>query len=48
AAELGLGSTTVWEHLSRAESTVMNALFDRFADGEPVGAVRERDRTDSA
>jgi len=30
ADELGLGSTTVWEHLSRAESTVMNALFDRF------------------
>lgn len=32
ADELGLGSTTVWEHLSRAESSVMNALFDRFAD----------------
>jgi predicted DNA binding protein len=47
AAELGLGSTTVWEHLSRAESAVMNALFDRFADGEPVGAVREADRSDS-
>jgi hypothetical protein len=30
AEEIGLGSTTVWEHLSRAESTVMNALFDRF------------------
>ena len=30
ADEIGLGSTTVWEHLSRAESTVMNALFDRF------------------
>lgn len=30
ADELGLGSTTVWEHLSRAESTVMGALFDRF------------------
>ncbi|MFW6317486.1 MAG: helix-turn-helix domain-containing protein [Halorubrum sp.] len=30
ADEVGLGSTTVWEHLSRAESTVMNALFDRF------------------
>lgn len=30
ADELGLGSTTVWEHLSRAESSVMNALFDRF------------------
>ncbi|WP_280586846.1 helix-turn-helix domain-containing protein [Halorubrum sp. Boch-26] len=45
ADELGLGSTTVWEHLSRAESTVMNALFDRFeaqvgpenrGDGEPA------------
>jgi hypothetical protein len=47
AAELGLGSTTVWEHLSRAESSVMNALFERFADGEPVGAVSKRDRTDS-
>ena len=32
AAELGLASTTVWEHLSRAESTVMNALFDRFEE----------------
>lgn len=32
ADELGLGSTTVWEHLSRAESTVMNALFDRFEE----------------
>jgi len=30
AAELSLGSTTVWEHLSRAESTVMNALFEQF------------------
>jgi predicted DNA binding protein len=30
AEDLGLGSTTVWEHLSRAESTIMNALFDRF------------------
>jgi predicted DNA binding protein len=30
AEEVGLSSTTVWEHLSRAESTVMNALFNRF------------------
>ncbi|WP_418286304.1 helix-turn-helix domain-containing protein [Halorubrum sp. DTA46] len=30
AGELELGTTTVWEHLSRAESTVMDALFDRF------------------
>ncbi|GAB7009278.1 helix-turn-helix domain-containing protein [Halorubrum trueperi] len=34
ADALGLGSTTVWEHLSRAESTVMNALFDRFEGAE--------------
>jgi len=46
AAELGLGSTTVWEHLSRAESAVMNALFDRFAEGEPAGTVRGADQTD--
>ncbi|WP_144922650.1 helix-turn-helix domain-containing protein [Halorubrum salsamenti] len=32
AEELDLGSTTVWEHLSRAESTVMSALFDRFEE----------------
>ncbi|MDZ5811282.1 helix-turn-helix domain-containing protein [Halorubrum sp. AD140] len=30
ADELGLGTTTVWEHLSRSESAVMNAIFDRF------------------
>ncbi|GAA0544881.1 helix-turn-helix domain-containing protein [Halorubrum ejinorense] len=47
ATELGLGSTTVWEHLSRAEAAVMNALFDRFAEGEPIGAVRDGERADS-
>ena len=30
AEELGLASTTVWEHLSRAESTVMNGIVDRL------------------
>lgn len=30
AEELELGSTTVWEHLSRAESKVMAGLLDRF------------------
>lgn len=30
AEKLGLASTTVWEHLSRAESTVMNGLVDRL------------------
>ena len=48
AAELGLGSTTVWEHLSRAESAVMNALFDRFVEGEPLGAVHDGERADSS
>ncbi|OYR84290.1 helix-turn-helix domain-containing protein [Halorubrum sp. E3] len=39
ATELGIGSTTAWEHLSRAEATVMNALFDRF---EEWGLLGER------
>ncbi|OYR42135.1 helix-turn-helix domain-containing protein [Halorubrum sp. Ib24] len=39
--ELGLGSTTVWEHLSRAESTVMNALFNRF-EGQTESDRSER------
>ncbi|WP_123619325.1 helix-turn-helix domain-containing protein [Halorubrum sp. CSM-61] len=44
AAELGIGSTTAWEHLSRAESTVMNALFDRFEEwGLPGEHGAERD-----
>ncbi|MES3160071.1 MAG: helix-turn-helix domain-containing protein [Halorubrum sp.] len=30
AEELGLASTTVWEHLSRAESAVMNGIVDRL------------------
>ncbi len=30
AEELGLATTTVWEHLSRAEATVMNGLVDRL------------------
>jgi len=30
AEEIGLASTTVWEHLSRAESTVMNGIVDRL------------------
>ena len=30
AEKLELGSTTVWEHLSRAESKVMTGLLDRF------------------
>jgi len=44
ADEIGLGSTTVWEHLSRAESTVMNALFDRF-EGEGAPGRSEPDAT---
>jgi predicted DNA binding protein len=44
ADEIGLGSTTVWEHLSRAESTVMNALFDRF-EGQGAPDRRESDAT---
>ena len=31
AAAVDLGSTTVWEHLSRAESKVMNRLVDRLS-----------------
>jgi predicted DNA binding protein len=41
ADELGLGTTTVWEHLSRAESTVMNALFDRFGGRAVTGEAAE-------
>ncbi|WP_050033870.1 helix-turn-helix domain-containing protein [Halorubrum halophilum] len=47
AEELDLGTTTVWEHLSRAESTVMNALIDRFEEwGLPEGRGPRRDGRD--
>jgi predicted DNA binding protein len=48
AAELGLGSTTVWEHLSRAEATLMNALFDRFSRDDAPATPPEPDRADSS
>lgn len=52
ASELGIGSTTAWEHLSRAESTVMNALLDRFEEWGLPGKRAQReageDRSESA
>ncbi|ELZ42517.1 hypothetical protein C471_03628 [Halorubrum saccharovorum DSM 1137] len=52
AGELDLGSTTVWEHLSRAESTVMNALFERFEElglpGESGSGATRRNRPETS